>query len=286
MRYTTIMAAMLCTILLFASCSKNDSTPTNKPPLSGLTTISENIIGKSSYKITTYITTDSVIVGYNPVYFSIKDTSTGNYIQNANIVIAPLMTAAGSTHRHSGPCEQPAFSDSMQAYKGAFIPLHGATATYNNIGFTGWRMRLAVTINGTQYDSVKYDFSTKSIKTGTKFFTSTAGNDGQTYYLALINPQQSKQANGLQSLEIAFYKSTDGNNTFQPINDFSIQNFYPYMPDMGHSSPNNVTPTLIGNGHYKGTVNFTMGGHWTLNFLKIQQNSRQIIDSTALEVAF
>lgn len=286
MRNIFFMAAMLCGLVLSYSCSKNDSSPTKIQPLTTLTKISENNIGNSPYKVATYITTDSIIVGYNPIYFLIKDTTTGDYVNNASIVLAPLMTEAGSTHRHSGPTEQPTYSDSAVAYKGALIPLHGSTATYSSLGFTGWRMRMAITINGTQYDSVKYDFSTKSIKTGTKFFTSVAGDDGLTYYFALVNPQQAKQANGTQSLEVAFYQSSDGNITFSPINDFTIGNFYPYMPDMGHSSPNNITPVSVGNGHYIGAVNFTMGGHWTLNFTKIQKSNTQVIDSTALEVAF
>ena len=291
MRNIFFMAAMLCGIVLSVSCSKNENTSNPIQPLADLVKISDTAIPNSPYKIASYITTDSVIVGYNPIFFTIKDTAKGTYVNNATVVLAPLMTnplevVNGVVHHHSGPTEQPSFSDSAQAYKGAFIPLHASTATYLSAGYKGWRMRIAVTVNGTQYDSVKYDFSTKSTKTGTKFFTSVAGNDGLTYYMALVNPQQAKQTNGLQSLEIAFYKSLDGNMTFQPISDLTIGNFYPYMPDMGHSSPNNVVPASIGKGHYAGTVNFTMGGHWTLNFTKIQENGQQTIDSTALEVAF
>ncbi|MFT4204119.1 MAG: FixH family protein [Chitinophagaceae bacterium] len=291
MRNIFFMAAMLCGIVLSVSCSKNDSTTSTVQTLSNLTTFNESSIPNSPYIITTYIETDSLIVGYNPIFFTIKDTTSNTFVNNASIVLAPLMTNPtnienGVAHRHSGPTEQAVFSDSMQAYMGAFIPLHGSTSEYTSAGYKGWRMRMAITVNSEQYDSVKYDFSTKSTKPGTKFFTSVAGNDGQTYYIALVSPQQASQTNGLQSLEIAFYKSLDHNITFQTVSDFTIGNFYPYMPDMGHSSTSNVIPTSIGNGHYTGTVNFTMGGYWTLNFTKIQENNVQIIDSTALEVAF
>ncbi|WP_447641913.1 MULTISPECIES: FixH family protein [Chitinophagaceae] len=291
MRNIFFMAVMLCGIVLAISCSKNDSTPNVTQPLTNLNKISENTIPNSPYKITSYIETDSIIVGYNPIYFTIKDTTQNIYITNATVALAPLMTdpttvVNGIVHHHSGPTEQPAFSDSAQAYKGAFIPLHYAQYEYTALGYKGWRMRIVTTINGIQYDTVKYDFATKIVKTGTKFFTSVAGNDGTTYYLGLVSPQQSKQTNGIQTLEMAFYKSLDQNMTFLPVSDLSIDNFYPYMPDMGHSSPNNVIPTSVGKGHYVGAVNFTMGGHWTLNFTKIQENGKQIIDSTALEVAF
>ena len=36
---------------------------------------------------------------------------------------------------------------------------------------------------------------------------------------------------------------------------------------MNHGSPNNVNPTHIGNGHYKGVANFTMTGWWRVNMV-------------------
>lgn len=292
MRNIFFMAAMLCGTVLSISCSKSGSTPNNpQPPLTNLNKISENTVPNSPYKVATYIATDSIVVGYNPFYITIKDTTKNSFVSNATVVLAPLMTDPtvienGVPHHHSGPTEQPTYSDSAKAYKAAFIPLHAASFAYLPQGYKGWRMRIIVNVNGTQYDTVKYDFATKVAKTGTKFFTSVAGNDGSNYYLALVNPQQAKQTNGILPFEVAFYKTLDHSLTFQPVTDLTIDNFYPYMPDMGHSSPNNVTPKSLGNGHYVGAVNFTMGGHWTLNFLKIQQNGKQLIDSTALEVAF
>jgi len=36
---------------------------------------------------------------------------------------------------------------------------------------------------------------------------------------------------------------------------------------MGHGSPNNVNPVHVSNGHYVGSVNFTMTGAWRINML-------------------
>ena len=49
----------------------------------------------------------------------------------------------------------------------------------------------------------------------------------------------------------------------QPLDDLTLE-ITPEMPTMGHGSPGNVNPTPQGNGHYLGTVNFTMSGPWTV----------------------
>ena len=72
--------------------------------------------------------------------------------------------------------------------------------------------------------------------------------------------------------------------TFPAINDFKIA-FSPEMPSMGHGSPNNVNPVNIGNGHYKGKVNYTMTGDWRLHF-KISKNDVVIVDDATIDILF
>jgi hypothetical protein len=59
----------------------------------------------------------------------------------------------------------------------------------------------------------------------------------------------------------------------------------PEMPSMGHGSPNNVNPVHTGNGHYKGTVNFTMTGDWRIH-LKLTRNGRLISDKAYFDILF
>ena len=69
-------------------------------------------------------------------------------------------------------------------------------------------------------------------------------------------------AAGKQPFEVlAFRKQAMSTET--PLDDLTLQ-ITPEMPSMGHELPGNVNPTPQGNGHYLGTVNFTMSGPWTV----------------------
>jgi copper chaperone NosL len=49
----------------------------------------------------------------------------------------------------------------------------------------------------------------------------------------------------------------------QPVEGARLD-YRPLMPTMGHGSPGNENPVPLGNGHYLGTVNFSMSGPWTV----------------------
>ena len=70
-----------------------------------------------------------------------------------------------------------------------------------------------------------------------------------------------------------------------PADDDVAITIYPEMPSMGHSSPNNVDPVSTGNGHYKGTVNFTMTGWWRIN-LTLSKNDELMSDELYFDVTF
>jgi len=59
----------------------------------------------------------------------------------------------------------------------------------------------------------------------------------------------------------------------------------PEMPSMGHGSPNNVNPVHVGNGHYKGKVNFTMTGEWKVN-IAVQKNGNTISKNAFFTITF
>ena len=54
---------------------------------------------------------------------------------------------------------------------------------------------------------------------------------------------------------------------------------------MGHGSPNNVNPVLTENGHYMGTVNFTMTGAWRINMV-FKQDGRIIGKNAWFDIVF
>ena len=60
----------------------------------------------------------------------------------------------------------------------------------------------------------------------------------------------------------------------------------PQMPSMNHGSPNNVNPTHIGDGHYKGVTNFTMTGWWRINMVIKDGEGNVIKDDVYLDITF
>jgi hypothetical protein len=49
----------------------------------------------------------------------------------------------------------------------------------------------------------------------------------------------------------------------------------PSMPSMGHGSPNNINPVHMADGHYMGSVNFTMDGEWLIE-VSVLEGSTEI----------
>lgn len=71
---------------------------------------------------------------------------------------------------------------------------------------------------------------------------------------------------------------------FPAADGLTIQ-FNPEMPSMSHGSPNNTDPVNIGNGYYRGKVNFTMSGDWRLHF-KVSLHDELLLDDASLDITF
>jgi hypothetical protein len=104
-------------------------------------------------------------------------------------------------------------------------------------------------------------------------FTSMADNT-TTFFVGFIPP--AKPVVGMNDFEFVVYKKQS--MMMFPADSSLTAMFNPVMPAMGHSSPNNVQPTHIGNGHYKGKVYFTMTGLWQLNM--VFNSGAAVADST------
>ena len=88
---------------------------------------------------------------------------------------------------------------------------------------------------------------------------------------------------GLNKFEFTIHKM-ESMMSFPAVTDMTVE-ITPEMPSMGHGSPNNVNPVHTGNGHYSGTVNFTMTGDWRIH-LKITQNGRVISEKAYFDILF
>ena len=72
--------------------------------------------------------------------------------------------------------------------------------------------------------------------------------------------------------------------SFPAVNDLTVA-IEPEMPSMDHGSPNNIDPTLLEAGHYKGRVNFTMTGWWRVH-INLLRGTTVVTDEAYLDITF
>lgn len=257
-----IFTALLGALVL-VSCDKEDTqtgttttTTQNEHYVVATTTTSSN------ETVTLYSEEATFLTGYNNVYVTVTDAN-GDAITNATVDYAPLMTMA--TMSHSAPFEQPTFIDGK--YKGAVVFTMSSLAG---------QWSLTVNVNG---NPANFSFTVN--ESPTKMTGSYVGTDGATYFISLVRPVDWHV--GLNDVEVLI-NSKASMMSFPADNDFTIV-MDPEMISMGHGSPNNISPTLVNNGHYKGVVNYTMTGDWRLHF-NLAKSGTEIHTDAFLDILF
>jgi len=197
---------------------------------------------------------DSASSGYTKLFIALKDSLTGNYVERAGIMLMPMMDMGSMAH--SAPVEQPASTQAVNKLfpcsVGFIMSSMGGTWTIgvqvNNLG------------NG-KSGMVSLPIHVRESAPSRMFsFTSLVDNSSR-YFVGLVQP--AVPFVGINDLEFVVFKRQ---SMMAFPADSSLQiSFEPSMPSMGHGSPNNVNPVHVGNGHYKGKVNFTMTGMWRLD---------------------
>lgn len=255
------------------SCVK-EQFPTLQKPAITKNKIAETTLGNTTIKLTLYSAYDSLFVGYNPLYISLKDTVAGNEISNATVTIKPVMDMM--TMKHSCPVDQPVYDATGKTYTGA------AAFIMATQGAMGWTIGITTSINGSTHTNT-IPVTVKATPSSIKLISSVKDQNDVFHYVTLVHPQKPEQKTGMNDLEVAVYKRTDMMN-FPAVDGLTLS-FIPTMPSMGHDSPNNVNPVGIGNGHYKGKVNFSMTGDWRLDFT-LSGNSSTFSDHAIIDVLF
>ena len=253
-------------VLALASCKKKEIVPTPTP----ITPIVETLITLGSDTtsnneiVTLYAQTSSLQTGYNKMYVSVKNLS-GTSINDAAVSYAPLMDMGSMTH--ACPVEQPVFNSAITKYEGVVaFTMPSTSGTWT----------LGVNVND---NSVTFGLNV--IAAATKLVGSYVGTDNSTYIVTLV--PLAKWTVGLNDMEIMIHKKASS-TSFPADNDFTMV-LDPQMISMGHGSPNNVSPTSIGNGHYRGKVNLTMTGDWKFNF-ELSKNGTVIIANAYVDILF
>jgi hypothetical protein len=239
------------TLTLFSACKKETVTPPD--PTAGLTKQAEGYAVGAAAKVQLFTKENVLNTGYTRFYISLSDSVTGNRITDAHIHLMPMMDMGMMAH--SAPFENPASEEAVnQLYPCSvtfIMPSTGGTWTlkvhvHNHSNGKEGALTIPLTI-------------TEPAKSKIKSFIAT--HDAGKYFIAMVQPSAPKI--GMNDFEFAVYRKASMMSF--PADSSLRFTVTPEMPTMNHGSPNNVNPVHIGNGHYKGSVNFTMTGLWRLN---------------------
>ncbi|MBS1738357.1 MAG: FixH family protein [Bacteroidetes bacterium] len=260
--YKSFIALFVCAIACTTfSCKKEQGN--TQPNLINKIKIGESILTNNS-KLTLYSDKD-ITTGFFKVYASLVNSG-GDNIKNAVITYSTLMQM--DMMAHASPVEQPVFSNEEKMYIGAVV------FSMPSSPMNTWVVK--VSVNGEEKI-----FPINVPASTTKNTGSYTGTDGKAYLVTIVPPQ--KWQVGLNDFEILINQRLDMMH-FPVVENLQVS-LTTEMPSMGHSSPNNINPVSIGNGHYKGKANFTMTGDWRLHF-QIKSNDVVLINDAYVDILF
>jgi hypothetical protein len=247
---------------LCTSCSKSESeevTGTLSPEqeVAGLQKIDEITQGNYTFYIFKK-DTGNLVVGYNDVYIQLKNNTTGQYVQDANLTWQPRMHMMDSLSHACPYSTISKVTNTNTVYSGYFIFIMAS----DNVDY--WEIKYNY-VNGQDTLAQVADKPTVVQPTGLVRYTSFKGSDNGFYYLAMVNP--TSPVVGTNSITAYLYKYIDM-YTFNPVTNYTIQ-IDPRMPDMVNmTSPNNLNLTYSSSSNlYAGKVNLTMTGYWKINLI-------------------
>lgn len=268
----------ICMVLAFStllfSCKEE---PAVEPSTNNYIKIAETFSANSSFKIEMF-TSDSLFVGYNKMFFKLTDNTTNQPISVASIEMHPLMDMG--TFSHACPFENPGTNASSEGYfEGAII--------FSMPGTDTWTVDADITANG-KTETSRFTLSkvvSKTLAAKIVLIDSLETSPGTIkitkYPISIVPPKDWKVGNNV--FEITIHKM-ESMMSFPPVTDLTVE-ITPEMPSMGHGSPNNVNPVHRENGHYIGSVNFTMTGDWRIH-LTIKQGERLISEKLFFDITF
>ncbi|MEQ1554864.1 MAG: hypothetical protein ABL929_11825 [Ferruginibacter sp.] len=255
---TLVLPIFLFALIITPSCKKNNG---DEPiivddidPTAGLTKQHEGYAIGAATKIAVYTKSATITTGYNKFYLSLTDSVTGKRVEDAHIMLMPMMDMGAM--QHTSPTENPASEMAVNKLFPCAVVFMMPTSASGT-----WTVEYTVH-NHVSNKEGKIKMLVNVIEpTISKQKMFTALHNGEKYLVSLIDPSTPKV--GINDMEIAIFKRASM-MSFPADSSLSVV-LTPEMPSMGHGSPNNVNPAHVGKGHYKGKVNFTMTGMWKLN---------------------
>ncbi|MBD78419.1 MAG: hypothetical protein CL840_05835 [Crocinitomicaceae bacterium] len=245
------------------SCVYASNEPDKGYNTTGLTEIAKGYAVGAAAEVVIYAKED-LFTGYNFLYVLTLDSATRGLLSAGHLSINPMMDMG--MHKHSSPVENPIGEkpNANGLYEAqTFFVMPSGNGT--------WELTVNYRNHSIHKDGVaKIPVTVKqpTNRVMDSFIDSTSTNFDKVF-ISYVLPE--KPMVGLNDMEIAiFYKKSM--MEWPARSDFTVE-IEPTMPSMGHGSPNNVHPTHISNGHYKGKINYSMTGMWKID-VKIMRNGK------------
>ena len=261
--------AVTIAVILLTSCKKEtlNSTVEIDTTKTSLVKISEAYIIGEATKVELW--SDSQIsTGYQKFFVALYDSVSKKPITRSVVQILPILyeKVNGSIVSSSVPVENPESFDATETlFECAAI---FTTATYGDLAF--WKINIMVKKAGQdEFTEVQIPIYVKP--TVYERVKTVVASDGTKLNIALISPLYPKL--DINDFEIIINHKVDlftyhCDNTH--FIDITVE-----MPSSKERSTNNVNPSYLRNGHYKGRINLTKNGNWRIN-LNLTKNGKTV----------
>ena len=277
MKNMLVLLGAWCIVALSCTKEKTDYHPELMPGTPGNSAFSDAASASvGGYRIHVQTSNGTLHEGYNDLRVLITDSEGNAVAAVPDVTLRPIGTAASGRQGTAPHPEALTYLPDSGYHRGyaVFPAISGDRYT--------WTLAVRFTAAGQPYGaSLPVAVGPQpDANPGMAAFT---GSDGADYLIALVAPQQPQV--GENSLIAGIYRRVTGPTgqgndswTYTAAEGYTLL-LDPRMPEpsMGnHSSPNNVDLTQGDDGLYHGTVNYTMTGNWTLNFILLGPDGRII----------
>lgn len=251
--------------IAFTSCTDENDDPiimAEENPLAEYNMLTA--LKANGHDIEVYSEQSQFTIGYNELFFRIKDEAADSYVSDAVITMMPIMHM--TEMMHSCPKSAISKTDDASVYKGfAVFQMPGNADEY-------WDLGLEYSI-GDQTFEANERIEVKLPVDGKQRVSSFMGADDARYIVAMMPMTPEVAVNDFSAMVFKM----ENMMMFPAVADYTIS-IDPRMPSMGnHSSPNNEDLTYdAGSGMYKGKLSLTMTGYWKIN-LKLMNASDEVL---------
>nr|WP_299067460.1 hypothetical protein [uncultured Allomuricauda sp.] len=250
--------------MTFSSCSDNndDSIIISENPLEDFNMLTSFKANNHSVEI--YSEQQQFSVGYNELFFRIKDDASDSYIKNADVSWKPVMHM--TSMMHSCPNSTVSKTNDASVYTGYTVfQMPGNADEY-------WELTLEYTVEGQTYNATER-IEVNAPADGKKTVNVFMGSDDTRYVLAMMPMTPEVAVNDFSAM---LFKM-ENMMSFPAVENYKVH-IDPRMPGMGnHSSPNNEDLTFdTSSNMYTGKLSLTMTGYWKIN-LKVENETEEIL---------